>query len=135
MAVEAIYSNPSIEVARPLPEPVQPGVKEWAKGAFESISNHAKELIEPSLEAINQIRQENAQKRGLARLNFALFDQISELDADRDELKILSQKIEVAKKDRWFWEQEAGILQKTMDGRQTTIERLLEERAKWTGAN
>ena len=135
MAVEAIYNNPPVEVARPLSEPVQPGVKEWAKGAFETITAHAKELVEPSLEAINQIRQEYAQKRGLARLRFALFDQISELDADRDELSILNRQIEEAKNDRWLLEQEAGILQRTTDTRQVAIEKLLEERARWTGAN
>lgn len=137
MAEQVIYNNSLAETpaTEALLEPVQPGVKEWAKGAFEQIGAHAREFIEPSIVKIDQIRSQYAQLRGLARLNYQLFQQRDELRADQNFMLELSQKVETAKGDRSYWEGEVRYLQGTINKRQEVIDKLLEKKIAWTGEN
>jgi hypothetical protein len=138
MAVEAIFNNPQLETSTPAElsvEPVSPGVKEWATKAFDSIRTHALQLAEPSLNAIDKARREYANRRGLARLSFAIFDQGSEMEADRDHLAWLSERVKEANGDRDRWRNEMRLTEETIAQRQGAIEKLQEEKVRWTGGN
>ena len=130
MAEQAFYrpedSSPTTSAERS-DDGSAPSIKEWAASAFENIATHARQFVEPSLQRIDQIRVESGRKRGLARLNFQIFRQESELKEDQNFLSELSRQMEEAQKDRQYWEQELAYLRGVMDRRQLLIDQLRQQ--------